>query len=180
MVELSELQVGQTVELDDGRVAVVRFTGSLHFTKGDFVGVELDEPTGLNDGSVKGKRYFECKAKHGQFVKPNVVAVIVDQPTPKPARPTGNGGPRLRPQSIAVGGNRRESVLDSTANKRQSLNAGSPTPAPRPSSTSRTLQVRTPSCSGKVSQAGHWLITLIGTQSISHQTAYAKCPGPFE
>ena len=142
MVELSELRVGQTVELNDGRVAVVRFAGSLHFTAGDFVGVELDEPTGLNDGSVKGKRYFECKPKHGQFVKPNVVAAVVDHPTPKASKPVGNGTVRPRPQGTALGANRRQSVIDSTANKRQSLNAGSPTPAPRPSSVSRSLQVR--------------------------------------
>ena len=146
MVEQSELQVGQTVELNDGRVAVVRFAGSLHFTAGDFVGVELDEPTGLNDGSVKGKRYFECKPKHGQFVKPNAVATIVDQPTPKPSKPVGNGGARPRPQSMAVGASRRQSGMDSTANKRQSLNAGSPTPTPRPSSISRSIQVRSRGC----------------------------------
>ena len=171
MVELSELDVGQTVELNDGRVAVVRFAGSLHFTTGGFVGVELDEPTGLNDGSVKGKRYFDCKPKHGQFVKPNAVATIVDQPTPKPTKPTGNGGPRLRPQSMAVGGARRQSVMDSTTNKRQSLNVGSPTPAPRPSSTSRSLQVSTLRRSKQEQLKENKLIMSIAAEQISYQTA---------
>ena len=179
MVELSELQVGQTVELNDGRIAVVRFAGSLHFTTGDFVGVELDEPTGLNDGSVKGKRYFECKPKYGQFVKPNVVATIVDQPTPKaPKAPKAvrNEGIRPRPQSMAVGANRRQSVMNGTANKRQSINTGSPTPAPRPPSTSRAIQVRPWRCSNRTLETE--ADDSIGSKHISHETACSQSPNP--
>jgi len=40
---------------------------------GSWVGVEFFEPKGKNDGTVKGKVYFQCAAKHGMFVPPDLV-----------------------------------------------------------------------------------------------------------
>lgn len=48
---------------------IVRFVGETEFSKGAWVGLELPTPTGKNDGSVQGKRYFQCQPQHGIFVR---------------------------------------------------------------------------------------------------------------
>lgn len=49
------------------KLGTLRFLGETDFAEGQWAGIELDEPTGKNDGSVAGKRYFECKMKFGLF-----------------------------------------------------------------------------------------------------------------
>lgn len=140
MGEISDFQVGQTVELQDGRMATVKFAGSTHFATGDWLGVELENASGKNDGAVQGQRYFDCQPSHGMFVRPSV-AIVLDQPTPKqngqgPGKVNGVAS-KGRPQSTAVSGLRRQSVIDPGAAKRQSINAGSPTPGARVVAASR-------------------------------------------
>ncbi|KAH0270746.1 hypothetical protein KCU91_g7872, partial [Aureobasidium melanogenum] len=78
------LGVGQTIELNDGRHAVVRFLGSTGFAPGEWVGVELDEATGKNDGSVKGDRYFDCEPNYGMFLRAAGVSRILSRPSTRP------------------------------------------------------------------------------------------------
>ena len=51
------------------------FAFQVHFKPGQWVGVQYDEPHGKNDGSVEGKRYFECPAKYGGFMRVTYVTV---------------------------------------------------------------------------------------------------------
>lgn len=134
MAELSDFQLGQTVELQDGRIARVHFIGSTDFAAGEWLGVELDDDSGKNDGAVKGKRYFDCEPGHGMFVRP-AIATVLEQSTPKPnGRANGRaigGAPKIRPQSTMVTGLRRQSAVDLGTARRQSVNTGSPTPSSR-------------------------------------------------
>ncbi|KAL1964702.1 hypothetical protein VTN77DRAFT_6728 [Rasamsonia byssochlamydoides] len=65
----------------DGALCTVRYIGEVEGTKGDWLGVEWDDPTrGKHSGEHKGVKYFKCKSKQptaGSFVRPNRPA---DQP----------------------------------------------------------------------------------------------------
>ncbi|CAH8626674.1 unnamed protein product [Schistosoma rodhaini] len=50
-----------------GRIGKLRYCGSVSFGSGIWVGVELDEPVGRNNGSVAGIQYFSCANQHGIF-----------------------------------------------------------------------------------------------------------------
>ncbi|KAK2714776.1 CAP-Gly domain-containing linker protein 1-like isoform X2 [Artemia franciscana] len=66
----ASLAVGERVivtSMQGSKTGVLRYLGLTEFAQGQWAGVELDEPDGKNDGSVAGKRYFECKPKHGLF-----------------------------------------------------------------------------------------------------------------
>ncbi len=94
-MSLSELSEGRKVLLSDGREAVIRFAGQTSFAAGVWVGIELADDSGKNDGSVQGERYFECPLGHGMFVRPTSLKVLAGQPAPflppakkKAARPS--------------------------------------------------------------------------------------------
>jgi tubulin-folding cofactor B len=71
------MEVGMRCEAAPGaRRGTIRFIGEIEEITigGVWVGVQLDEPSGSNDGTVKGARKFECTDKYGAFVRgPNLV-----------------------------------------------------------------------------------------------------------
>lgn len=156
-----QLVPGQTVQLSDGRMATLRFVGPTLFSHGVWVGVELPDDGGKNDGSVGGERYFDCEMGHGMFLRPMAVRVVADAPpqqrqqpqalppaSPGPARGAGAATAGLgtrkpsRPSSLlASGSNRVGAVQDPSLGRRISINAPSPSPGPRSSRPSSIARV---------------------------------------
>ncbi|GAP85677.2 putative dynactin 1 [Rosellinia necatrix] len=160
MAEMADIAIGQYILLSDGRNATVRFVGQTHFAAGDWVGVELEDDSGKNDGAVQGQRYFDCSPGRGMFVRP-VTVTVLQQPPPKASAPIRRGSRTSTAAPAAPG--RPTSMNDPSLGKRMSLNAPSPSPVPRasrPSSMSRsptkspTKQLGTTASSTATSRTG--------------------------
>lgn len=138
--------VGSVVELANGRQATVRFIGTTHFAEGEWIGLELDDATGKNDGAVQGERYFNCEPGYGMFVRPSIVGKIIQrQPvreSKQTAKPAASAASSKAPQSGLSAGLRKQPGLPPTAVRRQSTSTNStPTPAPRGAAARPSLRV---------------------------------------
>ena len=110
---MGDARIGDTVLVTSVNAhGIVRYADTTDFATGHWIGVELDTPTGKNDGSVAGKRYFNCRPGHGMFVKPSNLSIVARAQTI--VRKSSNGAAKRssRPSS-GVGGD--------TTKKRQSV-----------------------------------------------------------
>jgi tubulin-specific chaperone B len=81
-VQQRGIEVGKRCRVggEDTRRGVVKYVGEVKEIPngiGAWVGVQLDEPVGKNDGSIAGTRYWgeASELKHGVFVRPERVEV---------------------------------------------------------------------------------------------------------
>ncbi|XP_034840545.1 restin homolog isoform X6 [Maniola hyperantus] len=103
-----DLRLGDRVIVSSSRgskAGTLRYVGVTEFAPGVWGGVELDDPLGKNDGSVDGKRYFECAPRFGLFA-----------PISKVSRSPSN----RKPGACAIHSNGRATPLR-RSNSRESL-----------------------------------------------------------
>ncbi|KAH8094699.1 dynactin, partial [Cristinia sonorae] len=138
-----EITLGALVEVSVGK-GIVRFYGSTAFSAvGKWVGIELFEPKGKNDGTVQEVKYFTCKPGHGIFVKPSQVKVISSEaepvlaPAPAISRPLGHQrtsstsrGPSARASPAVPASPRAASPAKPSGSSGSPLIAPSPTRPP--------------------------------------------------
>nr|XP_042899072.1 CAP-Gly domain-containing linker protein 1 isoform X3 [Parasteatoda tepidariorum] len=106
----SKLRLGKRVVASSTtgvKTGVLRFIGETDFAKGEWAGIELDEPVGKNDGSVAGKRYFTCPMKYGLFSPIHKISLVGG--TSSSRTPSVRGAPIRRSTS-------RESISSSVSN----------------------------------------------------------------
>ena len=77
------------------KTGTLRYLGPTEFAAGEWAGIELDAGIGRNDGSVNGKRYFQCEANFGLFAPLHKVTKSPKMKMMKPSAIT----PRLRRES---------------------------------------------------------------------------------
>ena len=93
------VDVGDRVWVGGTKSGVVVFVGPTQFAVGEWVGVELDDAVGKNDGSVNGVRYFTCSPLHGVFAK---AAKLMKQPAADDAPESGVASAATSQSSINV------------------------------------------------------------------------------
>ncbi|TCD64746.1 hypothetical protein EIP91_003668 [Steccherinum ochraceum] len=110
----AEITLGALVDVPAGR-GIVRFFGATSFSPGKWVGIELFEEQGKNDGTVQGLKYFTCKPAHGIFVKPSQVKVVSNEPQPVLAPAPTIARPLGHQRTSSVGLSRGSSARASPA-----------------------------------------------------------------
>uniref|UniRef100_A0A8C4U9H1 Kinesin family member 13A n=1 Tax=Falco tinnunculus TaxID=100819 RepID=A0A8C4U9H1_FALTI len=103
----SWMAVGEQVCVGSNKMGTVRYVGTVDFSAGIWVGVELNVQLGKHDGVVRGREYFHCKPRHGVFVRPGRLSKA-----PAPARKWSSTS---RSQASSTSEKRKSSVLQGSS-----------------------------------------------------------------
>lgn len=111
----SKFNVGDRVicNLKTGKLnAYIRFIGKTQFGSGIWIGVELINGDGKNDGEIQGVRYFQCPEKKGLFLRPTMIEKdIAAMIPPVPLIPTNSGSSSIPQPQPSVDRNNNYNFL---------------------------------------------------------------------
>eukprot|EP00058_Branchiostoma_floridae_P026018 XP_002611508.1 hypothetical protein BRAFLDRAFT_63857 [Branchiostoma floridae] len=98
------LELGNRVTIGGAKCGVLSYVGTVHFSQGEWCGIELDEPIGNHDGTVQGVRYFECGDKYGIFAAASKVELdgACGTTTEQEVKPKVYGKPPKHPSKLAL------------------------------------------------------------------------------
>jgi len=65
---------GQRVVWNGKHAGTVRFVGPVDFAAGEWIGVELDDAAGRNNGTFMGASYFQCEPSKGIFCQASLLS----------------------------------------------------------------------------------------------------------
>ncbi|KAL5489569.1 hypothetical protein EMCRGX_G018678 [Ephydatia muelleri] len=93
-----QLILGDRVIIKGEKLGTVRYIGKLEHAILDtlFIGIHLDLPIGICDGSLKGQRYFHCPPDHGAFVRASEILCV----TGRRARSVSTSLPRVQRERL--------------------------------------------------------------------------------
>ncbi|XP_032240809.1 CAP-Gly domain-containing linker protein 3 isoform X2 [Nematostella vectensis] len=126
--DANELTIGERVYIGGTKSGVLRFCGRTEFASGEWVGVELDQPVGKNDGSVDGVQYFQCEPNHGIFAPASKVTRNGTTQHISRLKPRASRRPPGESTLVTSQPNSRPSSRPSS---RPNSRSPSPTPSPR-------------------------------------------------
>ncbi|KAF9906508.1 Kinesin protein 1B [Linnemannia zychae] len=197
---LDNYEIGDRVIVESMALSgYLRFVGPTEFKSGTWAGIELDTPTGKNDGSVGGVTYFHCRPKCGIFVlaakivksellfpsSPELLASahppsVQEINSPQQQQPTQ---PAQQPAQAASTSHAAQAASRITAGSRASKYIGMTATqlkqrngAPQPSLT-RPLSQSQPSLPGTSVRAASPTVRALGGSSGSPTTSRTMAPG---
>ncbi|KAJ7650592.1 dynactin [Roridomyces roridus] len=135
------VRLGTIVEVSVGR-GVVRFSGSTSFMAGKWIGIELFEANGKNDGTVQGVSYFTCKPNYGIFVRSSQIKGTYGSESDRiPAAAARPAIGHQRRSSLLASSIRSPSTSSPSPRSESPAKPSTATPSPGPiaSPTKRTL-----------------------------------------
>jgi hypothetical protein len=76
---MTPFTINQRVTVANTVQGNIRYIGQPDFAEGVWIGVELDEARGKNDGTVNGRAYFTCPPRHGVFAPPSKISAVIEE-----------------------------------------------------------------------------------------------------